>query len=669
VIERGRVPNPSAPDEVYITLRTAQNTGLDVGDEIVFRAYNADQTPEVLVNPWTRPAGKTITVRVVGVARDTTDAQLSQTIKLLFGTPAFAAQQGGNTTFTLIAVWLKGGPAAEPRFETELARFSRTLDAEHAPFDVVPSRADAESAHHASTAVGTGLVIFMLVAGLAGLVTLAQTVRRNLSQADDDGEVLVALGARRIDRATASVVGALPYLVIAPLVAVAITFVVSPLFPLGAARALEPRPGLRADPAVLILGGVAWLVVLALLTFAVAWVGAARVRSESRAPSRVRVGGVTSVRGAVPAAIGARFGLQPGRARRALRRTAFAGVIVAVMGIVGSVVFVRSLDSFTQSPERYGLTFDLALELPTGGAQPVLAQLADDRDLDAVAGRSSDVVEVEGRSVDAYAIEAVKGTISPTLRSGRLPANDNEVALGPKLLADLGLGVGDQLRIATRSRDRTMTVVGAVFTPASESSEFNGEIVMTPDALATLAPVRTVEALVRVRPGVAVAKVFDDLDARLPFAVSDESLTHAPGPVRNLEQIARLPLVLALFFALFGAAAIAQSMFLTARERRRDLAVLRGLGFRRRQVVAVLLGAAGSVAAVALVLGIPLGVLAGRIGWSAVARSLYVAPAVAIPVGLLLLLGSAVFAVSFLAALPPASFVLRRSPGSTLRTE
>ena len=611
IIERGRVPNPAAPDEVYITLRTAQNTGLDVGDEVVFRAYDAAQTNDLLTNPWTRPSGRTITVRIVGVARDTTDAQLSQTIKLLFGTPAFVAEHGRNTTFSLIAVWLKGGPPAEPEFEAELARFSRTLDDDAAPFDVVPSRVDAESAHHASTAVGTGLVIFMLVAGLAGLVTLAQTVRRNLAQADDDNAVLVALGARRIDRALAAVFGALPYLVLAPLVAVAVAYLVSPLFPLGAARALEPQLGLRADPLVLILGGVGWLVVLALLTFAVAWAGAARVPSDARATASRRFGGLTAVRGAVPAAIGLRYGLQPGRARRALRRTAFVGVIVAVMGIVGSVVFVRSLDSFTETPARYGLPFDLALELPTDGAGPVLAQLAGYRDLAAVAARSSDVVEIEGRSVDAYGLDAVKGTISPTLRSGRLPANDNEVALGPKLLADLGRDVGDQVRIGSRDRERAMTVVGTAFAPISESSEFNGEIVMTPDALTSLSQFPAVEALVRVRPGASVAKVFEDLDSRLPFAASDESFTHAPGPVRNLEQIARLPLALVLFFAVFGLAAIAQSVFLTARERRRDLAVLRGLGFRRRQVVAVLLGAAGSVAAVALVLGIPLGVLAG----------------------------------------------------------
>src|SRR5262249_23491768 len=160
-----------------------------------------------------------------------------------------------------------------------------------------------------------------------------------------------------------------------------------------------------------------------------------------------------------------------------------------------------------------------------------------------------------------------------------------------------------------------------------------------------------------------------DLDARYPYAVSDESVPHPPGPVSNLEQIARLPLALVVFFAFFGAAAVAQSMFLTARERRRDLAVLRGLGFRRRQVVLTLVGAACSVAAVALVVGVPLGILAGRVGWTAVARSLYVGPAVAVPVVALTAVGLGLLVVSSIAALPPAAFVLRRTPGSTLRAE
>jgi putative ABC transport system permease protein len=131
----------------------------------------------------------------------------------------------------------------------------------------------------------------------------------------------------------------------------------------------------------------------------------------------------------------------------------------------------------------------------------------------------------------------------------------------------------------------------------------------------------------------------------------------------------RLPLVLALFFACFGAAALAQSMFMTARERRHDLAVLRGLGFTHRQVFVVLVAAAASVAVVALVVGVPFGVVVGRIGWRAVASRVFVAPitTVRLTAIALLALGLAVFAG--LVALASTRVVLRLRPGSTLRAE
>ncbi len=509
----------------------------------------------------------------------------------------------------------------------------------------------------------------MLVAGLAGLVTLAQSVRRNLAQSDDDGAVLVALGARRIDRALTDLIGASPYLALAPLVAVGVAYLSSPLFPLGSARALEPHLGLRGDPIVLIIGGIGWFVVLAILTFVVAWIGAARSGREPSSRTRVRLGNIAGVPGAVAGAIGARFGLRPGRVGRALRRTAFAGLIVAVAGVVACAVFMRSLDAFTHAPERYGIGFDLTLEMPASATQSVLGQLAADPDLAAFAVSRTGPVELAGRSINAYDLESTKGSIIPTVRSGRLPANDNEIALGPRLLDDLGLHLGDQVVLASNDGDRRMAVVGTIYSPTSESALFNEEAVVTPAVLSASTTDPTVNALLRVRPGLDVAKAFNELDARFPYAVSDESVPHAPGPVRNLEQIDRLPLALALFFAFFGAAALGQSVLLTAQERRRDLAVLRGLGFRRRQVVVVLVGAACSVAAVSLLVGVPLGVLAGRVGWSAVADGLYVAPAVAIPLGALGLFAFAVLGAAALAALPPASLVLRRTPGSTLRTE
>jgi hypothetical protein len=115
--ERGR-SRGSTSDEVLITLRTAQNTGLDVGDRVEFRAYDRSQVDALISNPWTKPTGEQISVRVVGIARDPTDAQLSQTIKLLFGTPAFAREHR-RVVGSGVA---EGRTQSAPAYQRELAQ-------------------------------------------------------------------------------------------------------------------------------------------------------------------------------------------------------------------------------------------------------------------------------------------------------------------------------------------------------------------------------------------------------------------------------------------------------------------------------------------------------------------------------------------------------------------
>lgn len=669
VLVRGRLPRLDRADEVFITARTAHNTGLDVGDEVSFRAYNTSQTDSLLQNPWTVPAGEQVTVKVVGVARDPSDAQLSQTIKLLFGTPAFARAHATSSTFTLVPVWLTGGRAAEPTFERAVAAFARTLPGGDAPFNVVPSRDDAVAADHSSGAVATGLLIFAIVAGIAGLVTLAQLARRNLAQNDEETDVLAALGAARGERALAQFITSTPALVVAAVAASVIAYASSPLFPIGATRALEPDPGLHADPLVLFAGALAWFALLSALTLGVVWLDAAR----RNGPARLRrdsvlsrtVGSVTGR----PASIGARFALQPVERRTTLHRSALAGLVIAVTGVVSCLVFARSLGEFTAAPTRYGINFDLSLELPNDHARAVLAQLADDRDLAAVAASHSGTLDVDGRLITAYAVEPVVGSIKATVRSGAPPAHDDEIALGPKLLSVLHKRIGDRVTISAAGGAHTMKISGTALSPISESNAFNEEALLTPAAIDRYTDIPSIGALVTIRPGADRDAVVSRLDGRYPYGISDESRARAPGPVRNLEQIRRLPLALALFFALLGAAAFAQLIFMLSGERRRDLAVLRVLGYTRAQTRGVLRGAAASVAAVGLAIGVPVGLVTGRFGWHVVADGLAVSRTAAVPVVAVsaAALALAGFAVAIAAA--PAYLALRRTPGGALRAE
>jgi len=96
---------------------------------------------------------------------------------------------------------------------------------------------------------------------------------------------------------------------------------------------------------------------------------------------------------------------------------------------------------------------------------------------------------------------------------------------------------------------------------------------------------------------------------------------------------------------------------------------LRALGFRRAQVVRAVSWQATALAAVGLVIGLPLGVVAGRASWQALARSLgmvdHPAPAAAIVAAVVV---AGVVVVNLL-ALPAAMAAGRQATARALRSE
>jgi hypothetical protein len=78
---------------------------------------------------------------------------------------------------------------------------------------------------------------------------------------------------------------------------------------------------------------------------------------------------------------------------------------------------------------------------------------------------------------------------------------------------------------------------------------------------------------------------------------------------------------------------------------------------------------ATTVACVALVVGVPLGAVAGRLVWSAIADSMGVADDVAFPVGLLLLGVPAVLLVLNAIGALPARAAARLAVAEALRSE
>src|SRR5207248_7097251 len=110
-----------------------------------------------------------------------------------------------------------------------------------------------------------------------------------------------------------------------------------------------------------------------------------------------------------------------------------------------------------------------------------------------------------------------------------------------------------------------------------------------------------------------------------------------PNDLVNFGRVQNLPLFLAVLVALMAAATLAHVLVTAIRRRRRDLAILKTLGFQRGQLTSVVTWQATTLSLVALAIGIPLGVAAGRWTWSAFANTLGIVPSPATPLATALL--------------------------------
>jgi predicted lysophospholipase L1 biosynthesis ABC-type transport system permease subunit len=171
--------------------------------------------------------------------------------------------------------------------------------------------------------------------------------------------------------------------------------------------------------------------------------------------------------------------------------------------------------------------------------------------------------------------------------------------------------------------------------------------------------------LVRTRTGAAAAALAEDVTARGSYARP----LAKPIAIASLEDIGTVPVVVAVLVAILGAAAAAHALSLAVRRRRGDLAVLRTFGLTPRQAGGVIRWQAVVLAAVALAIGIPAGLVVGRLVWSAIAEpSDVVVRADVSSIGLIVFAALAV-AVALVLSIRPAHRAAHLRPAETLRSE
>lgn len=177
--------------------------------------------------------------------------------------------------------------------------------------------------------------------------------------------------------------------------------------------------------------------------------------------------------------------------------------------------------------------------------------------------------------------------------------------------------------------------------------------------------------LLRFRPSaVAGPAGLDRLsarEARLGSCVTQGPAT--PTDVVNFGRVQNLPLLLGTALSLLALLTITHLLLTSVRRRRRDFAVLRSLGFTRRQVRGAVSWQASALTGAALCLGIPAGILGGRVAWRLFAAQLGILPAVVVPLVTLAALVPAALAVAVAIAAIPGESAARARPAQILRSE
>jgi putative ABC transport system permease protein len=368
-------------------------------------------------------------------------------------------------------------------------------------------------------------------------------------------------------------------------------------------------------------------------------------------------------------------------------RSALVGMVVAVAAVAAAVTFGANLLRLVDTPRLYGQDWDVALDLQFSTITP--------RQFDGLAARVPGItgwtfgfhgtLGIGTAVVPAIGLAAGHGPlVTPTLLAGHAPRSPQQIVLGTSVLRQIGLHVGESVPVTASGRQRHVQIVGSAVFPYFGEGDFTptdvGQGAETTAALlaAQANPVGNGGGynfvLVRFAPGSTVAADIADFERVTgSFCATVEQSTcvvidQRPNAVTDYALIDGTPEVLAGILAVLALAVLAQFVVASARQRRHDFAIMKVLGLLRRQLTAVSAWQVTTLAGLALLVGLPLGVAGGRWAWDLFAANVGLSPGAITPMPLLWMIPVTLAAANAI-ALRPGQLIARLSPAAVLRAE
>ena len=526
--------------------------------------------------------------------------------------------------------------------------------------------------------------LFVLAAAAAAITvaTLGLVLARESSRARNDQLAWWRLGLTTRQRAGVIAVPLLVAVGSGLALAVLGAWLLSPIAPLGTVRSVDPSPALEVARSAW-LGALVLSLAFGVLIALVAMrssrhVGARRARTPTSSVRRlVRV----SKRPEVDEGVRAAYSTNRG-----------AGLVVTLAGsavavFLAALVFGTSLSALTSTPVSYGWPWDLAAvgNFGYGGLDiHKVAATLDHRDgvrSWTALGFSSSIL------LDHEAVPALIGfdkvsAVDVTIVRGTLPAAADEVALGARTAAERNLELGDKVtvagyEVATRRATVTAIVVLPSLGPFQADRAAPGRGIFIPEAMLRKSVVSRAVTFVGIDlgPGVdrsaALAHLRDQIGPWDPtgYPVLRYSKPIRPPEIINARSVRVAPLLVGGLLALAATIGLAVAIVISVRARRREMAVLRTLGFTSRQLRVSVRVQALAMMLGGFVVGAPIGVAVGRVSWRAFASGLGVLTVPSTPVAWIVATGVGAAVVAALAAAGPARVAAHTKPAVSLRAE
>lgn len=669
LVVAGRAPDPARPDEIALSEQLARDLGVGPGDRIELASMTeqfVDDLYEGRKGFDEPPDGPRIDTLVTGLARS--PAEFGVRPNVIHLTPAFVAEFDGEIRrYDFVHVKLR------PDVLARAARGELDLGIDRA--EVGPSPfLDTESTGDGLGTIARTLGIVGAVATFSGVVALALALLRGARASERERRALSALGWTRPRQRGALVLSSLPAVFGGAAVGGLAGVALSPRATVGLARAIDPEPSaivLDAGLALLVFSGSLVLLALAL---GVAARLAVSPRDAARSPKRTRgnpIGRPLTVAIAIRYAL---FGApeRGGRASRAALAATALGVTAAVAALVVSASIGRLRADgalFGQGPGR---------SIESGESTEAL-------------DRALPILEADGRvsrievlhvtfgiagpgvpELTTVAIDARRGEPAGSLTRGRLPAAADEVAMGPQTLDDLDLEVGGEIELRSDAGAARYRVVGEVLFPEGDFRHDEGAAMTIAGAERLIGDPHDNAQLHMIDfdwgEGVDTAAADNELaDRGLPIFTEQDALL--PATVTNLAQVEDLPRYLAVFVGLLCLATLLHATWVSVSARARELATLHALGNTRRANAAIVSSHALVLVTIAIAVGLPLGLVAGRQVWTPIAEGAHVVVLAVAPWGWLLGASAAAVGAGIALAVLAAVRALALRPAAALRSE